>query len=109
MGQSAEKEKAVSPVTYVSKDAPPFLIIHGTADTLVPYAQSVELEAALKTAGVDVLLQPIPGAGHGNSPHFTSPAAQKLYRAFWDKHLKGVDVKVESIPASEFAAPATPK
>jgi hypothetical protein len=33
MGQSAEKEKAVSPVTYVSKDAAPMLIIHGTADT----------------------------------------------------------------------------
>jgi acetyl esterase/lipase len=100
MGESAEKEKAVSPVTYVSKDSPPFLIIHGTADTLVPFAQSAELEAALKKAGVEVLLQPVPGAGHGG-PQFTSLAAQKLYRDFWDKHLKGADVKVEALPESE--------
>lgn len=107
MGESAEKEKAVSPVTFVAKDNPPFLIIHGTADTLVPYAQSVELEAALKKAGVEVLLQPVPGAGHGG-PQFTSPAAQKLYHNFWDKHLTGAsDLKVEAVPASAFPTPPT--
>src|SRR6185312_14089598 len=33
----------VSPVHYVTKDCPPFLIMHGTKDPLVPYAQSEEL------------------------------------------------------------------
>ena len=42
------KADAVSPVHYVSKDNPPFLILHGTRDTLVPYAQSVQLEANLR-------------------------------------------------------------
>jgi dipeptidyl aminopeptidase/acylaminoacyl peptidase len=111
MGEIAAKEKAVSPVAYVSKDDPPHLIIHGTADTLVPYAQSVELADALKQAGVEVLLQEVPGAGHGG-PQFTSPPVQKLYQNFFDKHLKGAaDAKVVAVPASAFPAPqpATPK
>lgn len=99
-GERVELEKSASPVTYVSKDDPPFLIIHGDADTLVPYAQSVELEEALKKAGVDVILQRIPGGGHGG-PAFVSPAANRLYKNFFDKHLKGADVKVEPLSAEE--------
>lgn len=103
-GQRVELEKSASPVTFVSKDDPPFLIIHGTADTLVPYAQSTEFADALKRAGVDVVLQPVPGAGHGG-PQFASTAANRLYKSFFDRHLKGADVKVEPLPASELAAP----
>jgi acetyl esterase/lipase len=102
-GERAELEKSASPITFVSKDDPPFLIIHGTADALVPYAQSTEFADALKRAGVDVVLQPVPGAGHGG-PQFTSPAANRLYRNFFDKHLKGADVKVEPLSESELTA-----
>ena len=91
------KADAVSPVHYVSKDAPPFLILHGTHDTLVPYAQSVQLEAALKTQGVPVWLQTLPGAGHGG-PLFSKPAVLQLTQNFFDKHLKGADVPIELIP-----------
>jgi acetyl esterase/lipase len=103
-GERPELEKSASPVTFVSKDDPPFLIIHGTADTLVPYAQSTEFAAALKRAGVEVVLQPVPGAGHGG-PQFASPAANRLYKTFFDKHLKGARVEVEPLPAEELAAP----
>jgi acetyl esterase/lipase len=54
-----------SPITYVSKDAPPFLIMHGDRDRTVPFNQSELLYAALKKAGVDVTLVPMKGAGHG--------------------------------------------
>jgi acetyl esterase/lipase len=91
------KADAVSPVHYVSKDAPPFLILHGTHDTLVPYAQSVQLEAALKTQGVPVWLQTLPGAGHGG-PLFSKPAVLQLTQNFFDKHLKGADMPIELIP-----------
>lgn len=91
------KADAVSPVHYVSKDAPPFLILHGTHDTLVPYAQSVQLEAALKSQGVPVWLQTLPGAGHGG-PLFSKPAVLQLTQNFFDKHLKGADVPIELIP-----------
>ena len=32
-----------SPITHVTPDAPPFLLVHGTTDWLVPYAQSEQL------------------------------------------------------------------
>jgi acetyl esterase/lipase len=44
---------------------PPFLIVHGDADLLVPHHQSVLLEAALKKAGVSVRLVTVPGGPHG--------------------------------------------
>jgi acetyl esterase/lipase len=53
-----------SPVTHVTAGAPPFLLVHGTADWLVPYAQSEQLAAALTDAGVPVHLVPVEGAEH---------------------------------------------
>ncbi|HWE04472.1 MAG TPA: alpha/beta hydrolase [Tepidisphaeraceae bacterium] len=99
-----EKTDAVSPVHYVSKDNPPILILHGTHDALVPFAQSVEFADALKKAGVEVLLQPIPGAGHGG-PAFGLPAVRTLTRNFFDKNLKGMDEKVELLPESAVTLP----
>src|SRR5262249_50910685 len=48
-----EVARSASPVTYVAKDNPPFLIIHGNKDPLVPFDQSERLSAALKKAKVD--------------------------------------------------------
>jgi acetyl esterase/lipase len=53
-----------SPVTHVTAGAPPFLLVHGTADWLVPYAQSEQLHAALTAAGVSSTLVPAEGAEH---------------------------------------------
>jgi acetyl esterase/lipase len=53
-----------SPITHVTSDAPSFLLVHGTADWLVPYAQSEQLTAALTAAGVDARLVPVEGAEH---------------------------------------------
>ena len=44
--------------------APPFLLVHGTADWLVPYTQSQQLSDALTAAGVPVQLVPVEGAEH---------------------------------------------
>jgi acetyl esterase/lipase len=60
-----EKVARANPITYVTKDDPPFLIVHGDADLLVPHHQSVLLEAALRKAGVPVRLVTIPGGPHG--------------------------------------------
>jgi dipeptidyl aminopeptidase/acylaminoacyl peptidase len=97
LGQDKDKCDAVSPVHYVSKDNPPFLILHGDRDRLVPYAQSVELAELLTRAGVPVTLQRFPGAGHGG-PAFGLPAVTQLTNAFFDKYLKGVNVKIEALP-----------
>ncbi|MEZ5385465.1 MAG: alpha/beta hydrolase [Prosthecobacter sp.] len=96
------KADAVSPVHYVGKDTPPFLILHGTHDALVPLAQSEEMAAALKEQGIEVWLQKLPGSGHGG-PAFTKPQVLQLTQNFFDKHLKGADVKIELVPESELA------
>jgi acetyl esterase/lipase len=97
LGGNKAKGDAVSPVHYVSKDNPPFLIMHGDVDELVPFAQSEELTEALRRAGVNVLLQKFLGANHGHRV-FESAPARELVRNFFDKHLKQMDVKVELIP-----------
>jgi acetyl esterase/lipase len=97
LGQDKDKCDAVSPVHYVSKNSPPFLILHGDRDGLVPYAQSVELADLLTKAGVKVTLQRLPGAGHGG-PAFALPAITRLSETFFDKYLKGVDAKIEALP-----------
>ena len=67
-GPSKEKielYKRASPLEHVSKNAPPFLIIHGTADILVPIIHSERLHEKLTAAGVKSELVPIRGGGHG--------------------------------------------
>lgn len=57
--------REVSPVSWLGKDAPAFLLIHGTADTVVPFDQSEELQTKLLDAGVHCELYPVKGAPHG--------------------------------------------
>jgi dipeptidyl aminopeptidase/acylaminoacyl peptidase len=63
--QNPDLCRKASPVTYVSPDDPPFLIVHGTADPRVPFQQSVVLRDALRRAGVEATLLPLEGANHG--------------------------------------------
>jgi acetyl esterase/lipase len=54
-----------SPVTHITPTTPPILIVQGTADQVVPFAQSVELAQALNANGVPNQFIPIEGAPHG--------------------------------------------
>jgi len=56
------------PIMHVTPDDPPFLIVHGTADNIVPLAQSTKLRNALAPAGVPVTCVEVVGAGHGGFP-----------------------------------------
>jgi acetyl esterase/lipase len=56
--------RLASPVNYIRTNSPPFLILHGTADTTVRLAQSELLAERLKQAGVEHELMVIPGAPH---------------------------------------------
>ena len=58
-----------SPVCHVTKDAPPFLIIHGEADDIVSTEQSMRLASSLSNAGVEHELHLLPNEGHGFSYH----------------------------------------
>ncbi len=57
--------KEFSPIKHVSAASPPFLLIHGTDDNLVPFAQSERFRDTLIAAGVDCQLIRVEGAGHG--------------------------------------------
>jgi len=53
-----------SPISHVAAGAPPFLLLHGADDTLIPRAQSERFHAALVAAGVDADLELFEGANH---------------------------------------------
>ena len=59
-----DARRAVSPVTHVTAAAPPFLLVHGEADGLVPINQSELLHEALLAAGVSSEFIRVPGADH---------------------------------------------
>ncbi len=80
------KAAAASPVTYVTPDDSPFLILHGTADPTVPASQSEALHTALTKAGVPSSLHLLPGARHGG-PEFTDAGALKLVGDFLSRTL----------------------
>ena len=83
--ENKDKVARANPITYVTGDAPPFLICHGDSDPLVPHHQSVLLEGALRLAGVPVTFYTVKGAGHGR---FNDPEVPELTRGFLAKHLK---------------------
>ena len=85
--QNPEKVERANPMTYVSADDPPFFIVHGQQDPLVPLNQSQLLFAALKKAGVNVTFYEIAGAEHGG-PEFGTPMIRAAVLAFFDQHLK---------------------
>ena len=60
----ADVAKSVSPLTFVRAGVPPVISVHGDADQVVPYSQSVRLHQALKSAGVVEELVTVSGAGH---------------------------------------------
>jgi acetyl esterase/lipase len=57
--------REASPLSHVSADAPPFLLVHGDADAVVPFGHSERMEAALGSAGVPVKLLRVRGGAHG--------------------------------------------
>jgi acetyl esterase/lipase len=77
--------KRANPITYVGKTTPPFLIVHGDKDPLVPHNQSELLFDALKKAGVSATLYIVKDGGHGG---FKDPQIDKLLNNFFDKYLK---------------------
>ena len=85
--EKKELAKTANPLTYIDKNDPPFLIMHGDNDQLVPLAQSKMLAKALTDAGVDATMKTIPGAGH-EDPKFRSAENQQLMEDFLRRALK---------------------
>ncbi|MFM7182993.1 MAG: prolyl oligopeptidase family serine peptidase [Verrucomicrobiales bacterium] len=84
--ENKDRAARANPITYVSKDDPAFLIVHGDKDPLVPINQSQLLYDALKQAGVNVHFHTIKGAGHGQG--FGGPEIEPMVADFFDRVLK---------------------
>jgi acetyl esterase/lipase len=89
-----DKVRRANPITYVTQGAPPFLIVHGRLDRLVPFHQGQLLAAALETVGAPVHFHAVEGGGHGQ--YFGAGGGCGLYadsrvapmvKAFFAAHL----------------------
>lgn len=83
--ENQDKARQASPLHYVHTEAPPILLMHGDADDVVPYEQSVEMFKALRQAGNEAEMYRITGAGHIG---FTQPQMMEVVATFLDTHLK---------------------
>ncbi len=79
--ENLELAKEASPVTYLSTEDPPFLIIVGTKDSLMTQRQCKRLHQAAQSVEVRSILHEIEGAGHGGK-EFNDPIRQKLILQF---------------------------
>lgn len=85
--EKADIAKQASPITYITKDDPPFLIVHGEDDITVFPDQSILLDAALRKAGVPVTLKLVRGMGHS----LKNPEINQWVIDFFTRTLKGED------------------
>ncbi len=86
LGDDPEKipsrAKEASPASYAKKGNPPFLIVHGDKDELVPYAQAQDFFHVLKAKQVPVSFFTVVGGGHGTGD--IGPAVQVTIDFFSD-------------------------
>jgi acetyl esterase/lipase len=82
-----EAFRAASPITYVSADAPPFFVLHGTNDSLIPVEQARAFTARLR----DVSRQPVVYA--------ELPLAQHAFDIFGSARAAHAAVAVEQFLA----------
>ncbi len=94
-----KKTLTADPISYVTKDDSPFLIVHGTKDMAVPFNQSLILNAALNEVGVPTALLTVVDGRHGVG----GGVLNKRLQNFFDSHLRGVEAafKDESIPVGK--------
>ncbi len=91
LGKDAENtqfREAMSPISYVKKTSPPIFIVHGDADPIVPYQQSVDLKKKLDEIGVKNEFVTEPGGGHGKFTKEQNSELSKSITAF----IKGLNI-----------------
>ncbi len=81
--ENKEKVATANPLTYISSQAAPSLIVHGTKDPLVPFNQSEILYKKLKAHKVEVELHAVKDGGHG----FRDREVNRKVAAFIKTHL----------------------
>jgi len=99
-----EAAQRASPLTHVSADDPPVLLVHGRLDAIVPVDQSVRFNAALRAAGVESRLVILNEDGHKPAIALASPAGKTLLN-FLDTEL-GPGIRTQTVQKVSPALPA---
>ena len=104
--EKPELVELANPLNHITQDDPPYFIIHGDRDKLIPHNQSQILYLGLKAEGLDATLLTVHNAGHGFKPtlNYPSQAVQtgqnwapktstilKAMEVFFDKHLRDIE------------------
>ncbi len=84
----SHSDMKTSPLTYLDKNDPPVMIMHGTADKIVDIERSRELDAEMTKAGVEHELVIIEGAPHTFDLQPKQRDLRPQVLEFFDKHLK---------------------
>jgi acetyl esterase/lipase len=93
--QNKATSRNASPLTHVSRDDVPILIVHGTDDPLVPFNQSERFLKALVKAGVDAHLIQMTDGGHGG---FNSRELDSRVNTFLENHLLSGKTTLSTTP-----------
>ncbi len=88
-----------SPLTHVTADDAPMLLMHGDQDVIVPIIQSEIMESALKQAGVKVRFIRVPEGKHG--PSFQLPAGDPRLPDHIGEAVRWFNTHLKGIPANE--------
>jgi len=87
MNEKPDLVKQATPLTYIDKDDPPFLIIHGTKDELMDVHQSIKLNDSLTAHGVSARLILVNGAPHGGKM-FDAKSIRVQVISFLNRYVK---------------------
>ncbi len=76
-----------SPVNYIGKDSVPTVFGHGENDEIVPYRNSLDLDAKLTECGVEHTFISFPGSGHGCEDRASIKKIMELFFSCADRFL----------------------
>lgn len=84
------KETLISPVHHVRESLPPTMVMHGTADTTVPYANAVDFTTAMREAGNICELVTFAGVSHGffNGSYFRARNGDTNFNVSMDRAIE---------------------
>ena len=75
--EAKQKLREASPLSHIKSGLPPFLLIHGTKDQLVPYEQSIRMCEGLQKAHDECELFTVEEGGHGMGGWVKNPAYKR--------------------------------
>lgn len=80
VNQALELAREASPLQWVDSETPPFFIMHGALDDMVPMEQSEKLADALEKNGVDYEFVVLKNAGHGADNFYQDVLKERVVR-----------------------------